>query len=223
MEVCGTNRWWMKSQCTIPYAGFCLALGGDPPAKESLAPRYPQNWLRVLPSILHFTIMRPVAPDAVGSEILSQLRSRDPYDQYFAVMSICDLERTELLPAVVPLLQSQCTDLRYVAIQTIGDHGKSNQSYYGPLLLPFLANSDAEMRLYAAEALAAIDYQDSIPEIERMLEAEVDEEAREFTERALRYLKRENTPEDDLPVFRLMSVDLSRSGAADAPVPATVH
>jgi HEAT repeat protein len=157
--------------------------------------------------------MRPVAPDPVGTEILAQLQSRDLYDQYFAVMSICDLERTELLPAVVPLLESRCIDLRYIAIQTIGDHGKSNQSYYGPLLLPFLASSDAEMRQYAAEALAAIDYQDSIPEIERMLEAEIDEETRQFTERALRFLRRENTPEDDQPAFRLLAVDLTRSDA----------
>jgi HEAT repeat protein len=167
--------------------------------------------------------MRPVAPDPVGSEILSQLRSKDPYDQYFAVMSICDLERTELLPAVVPLLESHCTDLRYVAIQTIGDHGKSNRCYYGPLLLPFLVSPDAETRQYAAEALAAIDYQDSIPDIERMLEDEIDDETRQFTERALRFLKRENTPEDDLPVFRLTSVDLSRRAVPESAFAATVH
>ena len=166
--------------------------------------------------------MRPVAPDPVGSEILSQLKSRDPYDQYFAVMSICDLERIELLPAVVPLLESHCADLRYVAIQTIGDRGKSNQGYYGPLLMPFLENGDAEMRQYAAEALAAIDFQDSIPAIEKMLDAEIDEETRQFTERALRFLRRQNTPEDDLPVFRLMSVDLN-SGPLDFEAAATVH
>ncbi len=165
--------------------------------------------------------MRPVAPDAIGSEILSQLKSRDPYDQCFAVMSICDLERLELLPAVVPLLESQCADLRYVAIQTIGDHGKSNRGYYGPILVPFLTNGDAEMRQYAAEALAAIDFQDSIPAIEKMLDAEADEETRQFTERALRFLKRQNTPEDDMPVFRLVSVGLSLG--MEERIPATVH
>lgn len=165
--------------------------------------------------------MRPVAPDPVGSEILFQLQSRDPYDQYFAVMSICDLERTELLPAVVPLLESRYADLRYLAIQTIGDHGRSNRNYYGPLLLPFLTSGDAEMRQYAAEALAALDYQDAIPAIERMLEAEIDEDARQFTERALRFLKRENTPEDDMPLFRMMSVNLVHG--MESLVPVTVH
>jgi HEAT repeat protein len=166
--------------------------------------------------------MRPVAPDPVGSEILAQLQSRDPYDQYFAVMSICDLERLELLPAIVPLLDSQCADLRYVAIQTIGDHGKPNRGYYGPLLVPFLESRDTETRQYAAEALAAIDFQEAIPVIEKMLDAEIDEETRQFTERALRFLKRENTPEDDVPVFRLMTVDLSSSLQAQS-VSTTVH
>lgn len=202
-------------ECGIP-----VCPGGNPFDHETLRARYPQSSLRVFPVFSHFTYMRPVAPDPVGSEILSQLQSKDPYDQYFAVMSICDLERTELLPAVVPLLESHCIDLRYVAIQTIGDHGRSNRGYYGPLLVPFLYNQDAEMRQYAAEALAAIDYQDSIPAIERMLEAEIDEETRQFTERALRFLKRENTPEDAEPVFRLMSVDLSRTAAGTA---VTIH
>lgn len=155
--------------------------------------------------------MRPVAPDPVGAEILAQLKSPDPYDQYFAVMSICDLERTELLPAVVPLLQSRLPDLRYVAAQTIGDYGKGDGSYYGPVLVPFLESEDAEMRQYAAEALASLDFQESIPAIERMLDAEVDEETREFTERALRFLKRQTVPDDEAPLIRMMSVDLGSS------------
>ena len=153
--------------------------------------------------------MNPVATDPAGAEILAQLHSFDPCDQYFAVLSIHDLERTDLLPAVVPLVQSPLKDLRYLAVQAIGDLGRSNRHYFGPVLLPLLENADAEMRQYAAEALGSIDYQEAIPAIERMLRRETDDESIRFTERALRFLKRESLDEDSVPTFRLTAVDLS--------------
>jgi HEAT repeat protein len=152
--------------------------------------------------------MNTVAPDPVGTEILSKLQSPDPYEQYFAVLSICDLERSELLPALVPLLESRFKDLRYVAVQAIGDYGSTDSKFYGPVLVPLLDSPDPEMRQYAAEALGSIDYQEAIPAIEKMIGEEADEETLRFTQRALRFLQRQATEEDQFPVFRAMSVNL---------------
>lgn len=157
--------------------------------------------------------MKPIATDFAGAEILAQLESFDPRDQYHAVLSICDLGRTDLLPAVAPLTQSPLKDLRYLAVQAIGDLGRSNAAYFGPVLLPFLESPDPEMRQYAAEALGSMDYQPAIPAIERMLRRETDDESIRFTQRALRMLRRQTIEEDSVPVFRMMAVDLS--GAAD--------
>jgi HEAT repeat protein len=94
-----------------------------------------------------------------------------------------------LLPAVAPLLDSPIADLRHFAMRTIGAFGRAGAPRYGPELTPFLESDDPETRHQAAEALAAIDFQESIPAIERMIEAEVDEETRRFAEGALQFLK----------------------------------
>lgn len=160
--------------------------------------------------------MKPVAPaappasldlDPMTAEVLEQLRSFDPYEQYFALLSLSDLGRPDLLPAALPLLNSQHPDLRYVAIQTIGELGKGHAEQYGPFLVPMLESEDAELREHAAEALGELDYQESIPAIERMLLKETDEETRRFTLRALRILRREATEEDLEPIYRMMMVD----------------
>ncbi|MBS1833938.1 MAG: HEAT repeat domain-containing protein [Acidobacteria bacterium] len=167
--------------------------------------------------------MKPIATDFAGTEILAQLQSFDPRDQYHAVLSICDLGRTDLLPAVAPLIGSPLKDLRYLAVQAIGDLGRPNAAYFGPFLVPLLEANDPEMRQYAAEALGSMDYQAAIPAIERMLRQETDEESIHFTQRALRILRRQTIAEDSIPVFRMMAVDLS--GAADqlAIMPASIH
>lgn len=145
--------------------------------------------------------------DPITTEILEQLRSFDPYEQYFALLSLSDLARPELLPAVLPLLNSRHPDLRFVAIQTIGELGKGHADQYGPFLVPMLESDDAELREHAAEALGELDYQESIPAIERMLLKETDEETRHFTLRALRILRREATDEDLEPICRMMTID----------------
>ena len=164
--------------------------------------------MRVFGSWSHCIYMNTVAPDPVGSEILSKLKSSDPYEQYFAVLSICDLKRSELLPALVPLLESRFKDLRYVVVQAIGDYGGADSKFYGPVLIPLLTSPDPEMRQYAAEALGSIDYQEAIPAIEKMIREEADEETLRFTQRALRFLQRQTTVEDQFPVVRAMSVNL---------------
>ena len=154
--------------------------------------------------------MKRVANDPLGSEILGQLQSLDPYDQYFAVLTICDLKRAELLPAVVPLIQSRYADLRYLVVQTIGDLGGADSKFYGPFLVPLLESKDPELRQYAAEALGALDYQEAIPAIERMVRRESDVDTQLFSNRALRMLKGEALPEDRIPVFRMHAVELRR-------------
>ncbi len=171
--------------------------------------------------------MKPVASDPLGAEILTQLQSLDPHEQYFAVISICDLERRELLPAVLPLLQSRITDLRYLAVQTIGDMGQQDSAFFGPFLTPLLESDDPEMRQYAAEALGELDYQEAIPAIERMVRKETDDESLHFTMRALRMLRREaleeeEEGEDSEPIVRMMTVDLGAS-EPELRIPPVVH
>lgn len=149
--------------------------------------------------------------DPITAEILEQLRSFDPYEQYFALLSLSDLGRPDLLPAVLPLLNSAHQDLRHVAIQMIGELGKDKASEYGPFLVPMLESDDAELREHAAEALGELDFQESIPAIERMLLKETDAETRHFTLRALRILRREATEEDLEPMCRMMTVDFRDS------------
>ncbi|BDC49975.1 hypothetical protein F183_A22910 [Bryobacterales bacterium F-183] len=167
--------------------------------------------------------MKPIATDFAGAEILAQLESFDPRDQYHAVLSICDLARTDLLTAVAPLITSPLKDLRYLAVQAIGDLGRSNADYFGPILVPLLESQDAEMRQYAAEALGSMDYQQAIPAIERMLRMETDDESIRFTQRALRMLRRQTIAEDSIPVFRMMAVDLSGAANHLAIMPAGIQ
>ncbi len=150
--------------------------------------------------------------DPIAAEILEQLRSFDPYDQYFALLSLSDLGRPDLLPAVLPLLNSRHQDLCHVAIQVIGELGRSQADQFGPFLVPMLESDDAELRAHAAEALGELDDQESIPAIERMLLKETDEETRRFTLRALRILRGEASEEDREPIFRMMTVDFSDAG-----------
>lgn len=158
----------------------------------------------------------PVHQDPVASEVLNQLQSLDPYDQYFALLSISDLGRPDLLPAVLPLLQSRHSNLRYVAIQTIGDLGGEDAAHYGPFLVPLLESDDAELREHAAEALGKLDYQQAIPAIERMLRRETDAETLRFTLRALRILRREANRRDEEPVVRMMTVEFPEADSHTA-------
>jgi len=154
--------------------------------------------------------MKPVASDPLDAEILAQLQSSDPYDQYFAMMSIWDMDRPGLLPAVLPLLQSSYTDLRYLAVQIIGNVGFSSRDVYGPFLMPLLESKDAELRQYAAESLGELDYQEAIPAIERMLRRETDDESMLFAGRALRFLRGEARDEDYAPEPAMLFLDPER-------------
>jgi HEAT repeat protein len=152
--------------------------------------------------------------DIETAQIIKGLASRDPYDQYFAMLSIEEEGRTDLLPRVLPLCQSLFADIRTMAFLTIGNLGSRESQFYAKALLPLLNDVDAAMRYEAAEALGSLGSICALADLRRAALEDPDRRVRVQAAKSARLIKGELLPEDEQREIRLILFDPYHQNAA---------
>lgn len=166
------------------------------------------------------TAGRRTKHDKVTLEILNGLASDDPYDQYFAIMSIDDLERPDLVPHLVPLLESPYADIRVMAIATIGENAKRAKpgvDHWASLIEPMLFHqSDVDVRYEAADVLGRLGLMRSVEVLCQAGAEDPDEEVRACAAKSARLITGQLEPGDEFEEVQMFVFDPFR--LADQPM-----
>jgi HEAT repeat protein len=139
------------------------------------------------------------------SGILRGLRSRDPYDIYFAVVGIEETGRIELLPKLVPLFRSRYLDVRIAAIRAVGALGLNECAFFAATVLPMLADRSASVRYEAAKALGRLAHIAAFEPLIALAEADAHQDVRAHAAQSARLIAGCPEPGDEVEEPRVVS------------------
>lgn len=140
----------------------------------------------------------PSAHDLETSEILCGLRSRNPYDQYFAVIAMEEMSRIDLLAHVVPLFRSRSMDVRVVAIRAVGLLGGKESGFYSALLAPLLEDLSANVRYETVAALGRLAHLGSSASLSRIADSDMNRQVRKRAAQSARLVCGQPVPGDEM-------------------------
>ncbi|KAF3888021.1 MULTISPECIES: HEAT repeat domain-containing protein [Nostocales] len=104
--------------------------------------------------------------------LLEDCLSGDPSRQTPAILKLQDLKAYEAVPILVELLSSYESNIRGLAVQTLGWLGDEEIQTVGPALMKMLADSEELVRSEAVDALATLDYKQAIEAIKSLLRSD---------------------------------------------------
>ena len=147
------------------------------------------------------------------SDITRGLHSRNPYDQYFAIIAVEELMRIDLLPHVIPLFRSRFRDVKITAIQAAGLLGLLEPVFYSEALLPLLRDPSSDIRYETATALGHLAHLNAFAALCRVAEDDPNAHVRKRAAKSARMVCgeiRAGDEEEDLRVvafspFRMAS------------------
>jgi HEAT repeat protein len=92
------------------------------------------------------------------TELIEQCSSDDSERQAYALQELVDMRSVTAIPAILQLLQSPDSTIRFSAAEALGDLGDSDIKTVGPALMEVLTDSDGIVRSGAVDALGTLDY-----------------------------------------------------------------